>query len=525
MDHLWSNPNVSNNHCQLLFIECELWRIHLTKKNQVPIVNGNIGNNHQSLSVEPFFLDSSPFLNTSNFSYFEDYKYFVEVTLFFINSSANNFEGSTEYTVFVSGESLSPQALCYSKDYMDIKDFSERIEKQNIVYMQKVYELIDYFLSCCQNKDCSCNLNTLNNNSCIITWDPVKTKLLLNLDLFNNKLVFNNETPVFNYLCPNNLWNKFNSIIGLRELFKNFLPEFWPAYEPSSSLELFSVLENIAFSLNISVEDLITSADIGINTMSIGYPSILCKYMARISLFLIKKGILVTNQRKDTISEYKDSSQFPKIIQAKPVVRLRGLPWKAAILDIIIFFNPVCEISANDIAISYNKDGRMTGEAYVQLPSLRAYELSLTLLHGKRMGKRWIEVLPSSNKEFLICMQINSLRNQNQNSLLQVDSSLDRYYDRQILRLRGLPWSATKNEIVNFFISGGIYDLSVSDIFLGINDNQKSSGEAWIILPHKCDAFEVQRILNRRVIGKRYIEVFISSLQELATARSTYSLK
>ncbi|OII74479.1 RRM domain-containing protein [Cryptosporidium ubiquitum] len=523
MDNLWSDPNVNNKHCQLLFIECELWRLHQAEKHQVPIVNGNVGNNQPSLCVEPSFLDISPFFNPSNVFYFEDYKYFVEVTLFSTNSSANDFENSTGYTAFISGEFLSPQTLCYSKDCMDVKDFYEKIEKQSILDMEEVYKLIGYFLSCCHNKDCSCNFNTLNNNSCIITWDPLKTRSLLNLDLFNNKFASSNNA--INYSCSNNLWSKLNSIIGLSELIKSFLPEFWPAFEPSSSLELFSILKNIALSFNIPVEDLNTSAYIGINTASTGYLSLFCKYMAKVSLVLIKKGIIIIHQRKDAISEYKDSSQSPKVSQVRPVVRLRGLPWKTDVLDIIVFFNPICEISVPDIAISYNKYGRMTGEAYVLLPSVRAYELSLALLHGKRMGKRWIEVLPSSTQEFLICMQITGLRNQDQNFPLQIDSSFDRYYNRQVLRLRGLPWSATEIEIVNFFISGGIYDLNVSDVFLGINENQKSSGEAWIILPHKCDAFEVQRILDRRIIGKRYIEVFISSFQELATARSTYSSK
>ncbi|KAH8582145.1 RRM domains involved in RNA metabolism [Cryptosporidium sp. chipmunk genotype I] len=523
MDNLWGNPNVNNKHCQLLFIECELWRFHPAEKHQVPIVNGNAGSDQQSLCVEPSFLDASSLFNTSNFSHFKRSKYLVEVNLLSINSSADDLENSTVYTALISSEFLSPQTLSYSRDCIDVKGFSERIEKQSVLDMERIYRLISYFLSCCQNRDCRCNF-TINNESCIITWDPLKTKLLLNLDLFNNNLASSNSKLSVNCSCPNNLWNKLNSIIGLGGLIKSFLPEFWPAHEPSSSLELFSILENIAFSFNISSEDIFVSSDSSIKTTSVGELSLLCKYMARISLVLFKKGIITTHRERVKISEYKDFPHFENS-NVRPVVRLRGLPWKAAILDIIAFFNPICKILVSDIAISYNKDGRMTGEAYVLLPSIRAYELSLTLLHGKRMGKRWIEVLPSSTQEFLICLQITNLRKQSQNPPLFTDSTFDRYCNRSVLRLRGLPWSTTELEIVQFFISGGIYDLNISDVFLGITENQRASGEAWIILPHKCDAFETQRILNRRIIGKRYIEVFISSFQELATARSTYSLK
>ncbi|KAL3129734.1 hypothetical protein CHM_1g350 [Cryptosporidium hominis] len=524
MDNLWSNPNVNNKHCQLLFIECELWRLHPAEKYQVPIVNGNVGSNQQSLCFEPSFLDASSLFNISNVSHFEDSKYLVEVTLLSVNSS-DDLENSTGYTALISSEFLSPQTLSYSRDCIDVKGFSERIEKQGILDMERIHRLMSYFLSCCQNKDCNCNLNNLNNKSCIITWDPVKTKLLLNLDLFNNNLASSNSTISVNHSCPNNIWNKLNSIIGLGGLIKSFLPEFWPAYEPSSSLELFSILKNIAFSFNISIEDLFVSPFNSDNITSIRDLSLICKCMARIYLILLKKGIINAHQERVNVSEYKDSPHLENSL-VRPVVRLRGLPWKAAVLDIIAFFNPICRISSYDIAISYNKDGRMTGEAYVLLPSIKAYELSLTLLHGKRMGKRWIEVLPSSTKEFLICLQITSLKKQNQNpSIFNDNKIIDRYYNRSVLRLRGLPWSTTEIEIVQFFISGGIYGLNVSDVFLGITENQRASGEAWIILPHKCDAFDAQRILNRRVIGKRYIEVFISSFQELTTARSTYSLK
>ncbi|KAJ1608759.1 hypothetical protein OJ253_1784 [Cryptosporidium canis] len=524
MHSLWSNPNVINQHCQLLFIECELWRLYPGEKHHVPIVNGNTGDNRPLLSHESSFIGSSSLYKYSDILNISDSKYLVEVSLLPIHSNQHDLKNSTGFTAFVSTNFLSTPSLSYSKDCTDVKGLSERIERQSILDLDRIYRLISYFLSCCQNKDCNCNLATSNNNSYILTWDPSKTKQLLNIDLFN-EIANGNHPLAFNYSCQNSLRNKFNSIISLSGLIKSFLPEFWPAYEPSSSLELLSILKNIACSFHLSVDDIINSPDLNNNSASVGLPSLYCRYMAKISLKLIKLGLVVIRQERDAASDRKDLSQPTEFSQVRPVVRLRGLPWKTAILDIIAFFSPICKISASDIAISYNKDGRMTGEAYILLPSTRIYELSLTLLHGKRMGKRWIEVLPSSTQEFLICTQITSLRKQNPSHPSNADSSFERYCSRHILRLRGLPWSTTEQDIVNFFTSGGVHDVNVSDVFIGITNNQRASGEAWVILPHKCNAFEVQRVLNGRIIGKRYIEVFISSFKELTSTKSTYSLK
>lgn len=559
MHSFWSNPNAINKHSQLLFIECELWRFNPTEKHRVPNLDGSAGGSQPPLFLEPP-LPHSPcqYGSAPGVLYSQNPKYLVEVSLLPIHSSEHDLEKVTGFTSFVSNELLSPQSLSYSKDYVDVKGFSERIERQSTLDMERIYRLISYFLSCCQSKDCNCSLTALSSNSYIITWDPVKTKLLLNLDLFTSSSSSNsnsnsnsrnsnsnsssssssgssssssssssrslsssnNDITSHKYSCKNSLRKKLDSIISMSRLIRSSLPEFLPAFEPRSSLELLRILKNIAYSFRISIEDLTNSPDIYASIASVGLPFLICKYMAKVSIILVKKGVMVFGREGNPASEHGDPSQYPQApSHIRPVVRLRGLPWKTAILDIIAFFNPICQLSESDIAISYNKDGRMTGEAYVMLPSTRAYELSRTFLHGKSMGRRWIEVLPSSIQEFLICLQITSLRRQSQSHCSE------RLSNRHILRLRGLPWSTTEAEIVQFFVSAGIYDVNASDIFIGITDDERASGEAWVILPSCCDAFEVQGILNGRIIGKRYIEVFVSSFKELTSVKSTYSLK
>lgn len=108
------------------------------------------------------------------------------------------------------------------------------------------------------------------------------------------------------------------------------------------------------------------------------------------------------------------------------VVKLRGVPWDAVEGDIIRFVEPVCPISEHDIHLVTNYEvrrmrgwvcnslrwlslkfdtrfgicqGRSSGEAFVRLPTMALRDKCLSDLHGKHMGKRWIEVFKASESD------------------------------------------------------------------------------------------------------------------------------
>ena len=106
-----------------------------------------------------------------------------------------------------------------------------------------------------------------------------------------------------------------------------------------------------------------------------------------------------------------------------------------------------------------------------------------------------------------------------------------------IIKLRGLPWSCTNDDIVKFLngikirkrqqvhdeqlneavASNGSDDAAASDlvIYLTMAANGKPSGEAFIELEDENDvAMALRR--NNAQIGHRYIEVFRSNVEQLS---------
>eukprot|EP00929_Paragymnodinium_shiwhaense_P006915 TRINITY_DN11086_c0_g1_i1.p1 TRINITY_DN11086_c0_g1~~TRINITY_DN11086_c0_g1_i1.p1 ORF type:complete len:633 (-),score=132.01 TRINITY_DN11086_c0_g1_i1:423-2321(-) len=80
------------------------------------------------------------------------------------------------------------------------------------------------------------------------------------------------------------------------------------------------------------------------------------------------------------------------------------------------------------------------------------------------------------------------------------------------VRLRGLPWSASEQDILAFFAQHDIVDR-VADgpnaVHMFVRANGKASGQADVQLKDKADAEMAQSILHGQWMGTRYIEVFL----------------
>jgi len=80
-----------------------------------------------------------------------------------------------------------------------------------------------------------------------------------------------------------------------------------------------------------------------------------------------------------------------------------------------------------------------------------------------------------------------------------------------MVRLRGLPFSATAQEVLDFFAQHGVEDCvnqGIEAVDLLIKANGRPSGQAAVHVRSHDDAQHVQQILNQQFIGGRYIEVF-----------------
>lgn len=186
-------------------------------------------------------------------------------------------------------------------------------------------------------------------------------------------------------------------------------------------------------------------------------------------------------------------------------VHLRGLPWSSTKDDIRNFFNG-CNIEDGDngISIIYLKNGRASGEAIVALSTEIDYKLALSKNKGY-IGSRYIEVFPCDESK--IPQKLSQTLQQSQNT--NFNDTYDEF-NEPIVRLRGLPYSCTKQDIENFFAP---LQIIPNGITLAEEFSDKKTGEAYvqfINMEHAKKALEK----HKQMIGHRYIEVFKSSLKE-----------
>lgn len=90
----------------------------------------------------------------------------------------------------------------------------------------------------------------------------------------------------------------------------------------------------------------------------------------------------------------------------------------------------------NGIHFTYSSDGRPSGECFVELVSLEDMEKALSK-RNNFIGKRYVEVFECKNGEMeFTCKRMGQPPDQGHET---------------VLRLRGLPYNCSKEEIAHFF--------------------------------------------------------------------------
>ena len=163
------------------------------------------------------------------------------------------------------------------------------------------------------------------------------------------------------------------------------------------------------------------------------------------------------------------------------VVKLRGLPWSTTVDEIMKFFND-CSITngKNGVHMTMSREGRPSGEAYVEMDTLEDIEKACKR-DRDHMGHRYIEGLLQKKAKIKIFLKdiinvyffivvFKAKRGEMEWVVKRSGMNLENAMDDGCVRLRGLPFGCSKEEIAQFF-SGILYHtfkLVFLSIFLGI---------------------------------------------------------
>ncbi|RLU15693.1 hypothetical protein DMN91_011448 [Ooceraea biroi] len=180
------------------------------------------------------------------------------------------------------------------------------------------------------------------------------------------------------------------------------------------------------------------------------------------------------------------------------VVKMRGLPWSTTVDEIMKFFGD-CAISngKNGVHMTMSREGRPSGEAYVEMDTPEDIEKACKR-DRDHMGHRYIEVFKAKRGEMEWVVKRSGL-------------NLENAMDDGCVRLRGLPFGCSKEEIAQFF-SG--LEILPNGISLPTDYTGRSTGEAYVQFVNK-DVAERALQKHKEKIGHRYIEIFRSSLSEV----------
>ncbi|XP_040210614.1 epithelial splicing regulatory protein 1 isoform X2 [Rana temporaria] len=233
--------------------------------------------------------------------------------------------------------------------------------------------------------------------------------------------------------------------------------------------------------------------------------------MADIILTLISKTYNYTFSDPERVN-YKFESGTCKLetIDDNAIIRARGLPWQSSDQDIARFFKGL-NIAKGGAALCLNAQGRRNGEALVRFVSEEHRDLALQR-HKHHMGNRYIEVYKATGEDFL------KIAGGTSNEVAQFLSK----ENQVIVRMRGLPFIATPEEVLTFFgqhcpVTGGKEGI----LFVTYPDG-RPTGDAFVLFA--CEEYAQNALKkHKELLGKRYIELFRSTAAEVQQVLNRYS--
>ncbi|XP_009112266.2 heterogeneous nuclear ribonucleoprotein H2 isoform X1 [Brassica rapa] len=198
-----------------------------------------------------------------------------------------------------------------------------------------------------------------------------------------------------------------------------------------------------------------------------------------------------------------------------PVVRLRGLPFNCADVDIFKFF---AGLDIVDVLL-VSKNGKSSGEAFVVFAGPMQVEIALRR-DRQNMGRRYVEVFRCYKQDYYnaVAAEEEGVYENNEVHVRakSYSESKEKLEYTEVLKMRGLPYSANKPQIVEFF-SG--YKVIEGRVHVVCRPDGKATGEAFVEFE---TAEEARRAMakDKMSIGPRYVELFPTTREEARRAES-----
>ncbi|KAB1258139.1 Epithelial splicing regulatory protein 1 [Camelus dromedarius] len=202
------------------------------------------------------------------------------------------------------------------------------------------------------------------------------------------------------------------------------------------------------------------------------------------------------------------------------IVRMRGLPFTATADEVVAFFGQHCPITGGKEGILFvtYPDGRPTGDAFV-LFACEEYAQNALRKHKDLLGKRYIELFRSTAAE------VQQVLNRFSSAPLiplptpPIIPVLPQQFVpptniRDCVRLRGLPYAATIEDILDF-LGEFSTDIRTHGVHMVLNHQGRPSGDAFIQMKSADRAFMAAQKCHKKTMKDRYVEVFQCSAEEM----------
>ncbi|XP_047130922.1 epithelial splicing regulatory protein 1 [Hydra vulgaris] len=216
------------------------------------------------------------------------------------------------------------------------------------------------------------------------------------------------------------------------------------------------------------------------------------------------------------------------------IIRMRGLPFDATVHDVVEFFgdSPKVLQGKNGVMLISYPDGASTGDAFVLFETEAEGQFALKK-HRENIGKRYVELFRSTRAELQQVLTMYNIGYQlvtpvpgqlpfpgsGLNDRALINQRLQALMNMSCLRMRGLPFSASHKDILNFL--GNYKENVVGSVHIIYNLQGRPSGEAFVQLQTADQAHTCANDRHLKHLGERYIEVFQCSVQDMTWMLAT----